>query len=113
MNLVVHAPLSEPPTESLPLRYGRSCASRNCGMDVLLECEDEVKDLYWRFLKEQGMFDFVNDIVSPFEERGLRLDVEKRGLEASVIVSYIRFENQINIVESIKSKAIPPWPTLI
>jgi len=113
MNLVVHAPLSEPPTESLPFRYVISCASRDCEMDVLLECEAEVKDLYWRFLKGQGMFDFVNDIVSPFEERGLRLDVEKRGLEASVIVSYIRFENQINIVENIKSKAIPPWPTLI
>lgn len=113
MNLVVHAPLSEPPTESLPFRYVISCASRNCGMDVLLECETEARDLYWRFLKEQGMFDFVNDIVSPFEERGLRLDVEKRGLEASVIVNYIRFENQVSIVENIKSKAIPPWPTLI
>ncbi len=113
MNLVVHAPLSEPPTESLPFRYVISCASRDCEMDVLLECEAEVKDLYWRFLKKRGMFDFVNDIISPFEEKGLRLDVERRSLEASVIVSYIRFENQVKITEDIKSRATPPWLTLI
>jgi hypothetical protein len=82
-------------------------------MNVLLECEVEERDLYWRFLKEQGMFDFVDDIISPFEEKGLRLDVERRNLEISVIVNYIRLENQVNIIEDIRSKAIPPWPTLV
>ena len=82
-------------------------------MNVLLECEVEERDLYWRFLKEQGMFDFVDDIISPFEEKGLRLDVERRNLEISVIVNCIRLENQVNIIEDIRSKAIPPWPTLV
>jgi hypothetical protein len=113
MNLVIHAPLSEPPTESLPFRYVVSCANRHCEMNVLLECEVEERDLYWRFLKEQGMFDFVDDIISPFEEKGLRLDVERRNLEISVIVNCIRLENQVNIIEDIRSKAIPPWPTLV
>jgi hypothetical protein len=67
MNLIVRAPLSEPPTEPLPFRYVLSCANIDCGMDVLLECEHGTKDLYWKFLNQRGMFDFISDIILPLE----------------------------------------------
>ena len=106
MNLIVLAPLSEPPTESLPFRYVLSCASLDCEMDVLLECEHGTEDLYWKFLNQRGMFDFVSDIVNPLEERGLRLDTKVRNQRATVITKYINMENQLHIIESIKNRLI-------
>ena len=106
MNLLVHAPLSEPPTESLPFRYVLSCCKIDCGMEVLLECEEGTRDLYWNFLRKRGMFDFISDIVNPLEERGLRLDTKVRNHQNTVVVKYIRVENQIEIIDLVKEKVI-------
>ena len=106
MNLIVRAPLSEPPTESLPFRYVLSCASIDCGMDVLLECENGTKDLYWKFLNQRGMFDFISDIILPLEERGLSIDTQVRNQRATILTDYIRIENQLEIIESVKNRII-------
>jgi len=106
MNLIVRAPLSEPPTESLPFRYVLSCANIDCSMDVLLECEDGTKDLYWKFLNQRGMFDFISDIIRPLEERGLSIDTQVRNQRATILTDYIRIENQLEIIESVKSRLI-------
>ena len=106
MNLIVHAPLSEPPTESLPFRYVLSCAHLDCDMDILLECEWGTKDLYWKFLNQRGMFDFISDIIFPLEERGLRIDTQVRNQRATIITKYIRVENQSHLIESIKNRLI-------
>ena len=104
MNLLICAPLSEPPTEALPFRYVLSCAQLDCEMDVLLECEGGTKDLYWKFLNQRGMFDFISDIVYPLQEKGLSIDTEVRNQRATIITNYIRLENQIQIIESIKTR---------
>ena len=106
MNLIVRAPLSEPPTEPLPFRYVLSCANIDCGMDVLLECEHGTYDLYWKFLNQRGMFDFISDIILPLEERGLSIDTKVRNQRATILTSYIRIENQLDIIESIESRLI-------
>ncbi len=106
MNLIVRAPLSEPPTESLPFRYVLSCARLDCDMDVLLEFEYGTKDLYWKFLNQRGMFDFISDIILPLEERGLSIDTQVRNQRATIITKYIRIENQLGIIESIKNRLI-------
>jgi hypothetical protein len=106
MNLIVRAPLSEPPTESLPFRYVLSCARLDCDMDVLLECEYGTQDLYWKFLNQRGMFDFISDIILPLEERGLSIDTQVRNQRATIITKYIRIENQLGIIESIKNRLI-------
>jgi hypothetical protein len=106
MNLIVCAPLSEPPTESLPFRYVLSCAHMDCDMDVLLECERGTEDLYWKFLNQRGMFDFISDIICPLQERGLSIDTQVRNQRATIITNYIRLENQIDIIESIKKRMI-------
>jgi len=106
MNLIVRAPLSEPPTESLPFRYVLSCANIDYNMDVLLECEDGTKDLYWKFLNQRGMFDFISDIILPLEERGLSIDTQVRNQRATILTNYIRIENQLEIIESVKNRLI-------
>tara|TARA_R100001163_G_C4939280_1_gene111855 strand:- start:282 stop:602 length:321 start_codon:yes stop_codon:yes gene_type:complete len=106
MNLIVRAPLSEPPTESLPFRYVLSCANIDCGMEVLLECEHGTKDLYWKFLNQRGMFDFISDIILPLEEKGLSIDTQVRNQRATILTNYIRIENQLEIIESVKNRLI-------
>ncbi len=106
MNLIVRAPLSEPPTESLPFRYVLSCAHIDCNMDILLECECGTEDLYWKFLNQRGMFDFISDIIHPLQERGLSIDTQVRNQRATIITKYIRIENQLDLIESIKNRLI-------
>jgi len=106
MNLIVRAPLSEPPTESLPFRYVLSCAHIDCNMDILLECESGTEDLYWKFLNQRGMFDFISDIIYPLQERGLTIDTQVRNQRATIVTNYIRLENQVDIIESIKKRII-------
>ena len=108
MNLLVHAPLCEPPTESLPFRYVLSCAKLDCKMSVLLECEADMKDIYWEFMRKRGMFDFISDIVSPLQEKGLGLDTKVRAQRATVITKFIRFENQVELIKKIQDRIILP-----
>jgi len=75
-------------------------------MDVLLECENGTKDLYWRFLNQRGMFDFISDIILPLEERGLSIDTCVRNQRATIVTDYIRIENQLEIIESVKNRII-------
>ena len=108
MNLLVHAPLCEPPTESLPFRYVLSCAKIDCEASVLLECEQGTEDMYWQFMRSRGMFDFISDIVWPLQEKGVSLDIEIRRQRATILAKYVRFENQIEIVNQMKDRLILP-----
>ena len=104
MNLLVHAPLCEPPTESLPFRYVLSCAKIDCEASVLLECEQGTEDMYWQFMRPRGMFDFISDIIEPMQERGISLDTTIRQQRATILTKYIRFENQVNIISQMKDR---------
>ncbi len=106
MNLLVHAGLSEPPTESLPFRYVLCCAKFEYDMSILLECEEEMKDMYWRFMRERGMFDFISDIINPLREEGLSLDVKIRSRRETIITKFIKFDNQERLIEQIENKTI-------
>ena len=106
MNLLVHAPLCEPPTESLPFRYVLSCAKIDCNASVLLECEQGTEDMYWQFMRSRGMFDFISDIVWPLQEKGVGLDIEIRKQRATILAKYVRFENQTQIIDQMKDRLI-------
>ena len=108
MNLLVHAPLCEPPTESLPFRYVLSCAKIDCEASVLLECAHGTEDMYWQFMRSRGMFDFISDIVWPLQEKGISLDIKIRRQRATILTKYVRFENQVQIVKQMKDRLILP-----
>ena len=108
MNLLVHAPLCEPPTESLPFRYVLYCAKIDCSANVLLECEQGTEDMYWQFMRSRGMFDFISDIVWPLQEKGISLDIKIRRQRATILTKYVRFENQVEIVKQMKARLILP-----
>ena len=106
MNLLVHAPLCEPPTESLPFRYVLSCAKIDCEANILLECEQGTEDMYWHFMLKRGMFDFISDIIIPLQEKGISLDTKIRKQRSTILTKYVRFENQTQIISQMKDRLI-------
>ena len=101
MNLIIHAGLSEPPTETLPFRYVTSVSKCDYKLDVLLESEQEMKDMYWSFLNKRGMFDYIQDIVTPREkENGIRIDFEFN-YPKTVVTQKIILENQEELLKHI------------
>ena len=52
------------------------------------------------------MFDFISDIILPLEERGLSIDTQVRNQRATILTNYIRIENQLEIIESVKNRLI-------
>jgi len=104
MNLIIVADLSsDPPSEGLYFRYLTMIAQGELDYTVLLESEKDHVDIYWKFLKRKGWFDFVNDIILPeWNEEGVRIDTELN-YPMTIRADYIRCENTPNLLGQIKS----------
>ena len=94
MTLIVVADIVNPPTETLPFRDVTGMAKFDFLMDVLLESEQDLKDIYWKFMRPRVMFDYIDDIVTPREkEEGLRIDTE-RNHPKTMIAKSITLNNE-------------------
>ena len=94
MNLIISSGLIEPPTEVFPFRHLTSTSKCDYKLNVLIESEQSMKDMYWFFIREKGMFDYIEDIITPEErENGIRIDVEFN-YPKTVVTKTIRFENE-------------------
>ena len=87
-NLIVDADLTEPPSETSVFRDVTLYAKTFLDHDVLIECERDVVDLYWYWLKKRGAFDFVDDFIDIGVEFGIRLNT--RG--GSIVVKRLSAE---------------------
>jgi|13_taG_2_1085334.scaffolds.fasta_scaffold00231_10 hypothetical protein len=68
MILRIEAALSEPPSSISAFRDTTLYATVFRQLDVLLECEEGTRSLYWEWLKKNGAHDFVRDLIFPYEE---------------------------------------------
>jgi hypothetical protein len=103
MNLLIQASLSEPPSDSLAFRYVTLVSKQKFDMNVLLLTEQEVKDMYYKYLLKKGLFDFIDGILTTQEkETGLRLDT-KVERPPTIKLKAIVFENQVSILNKIKN----------
>ena len=104
MNLIIVADLSsDPPSEGLYFRFLTMVAQKELGYDVLLESEQEMIDINWKFLKRKGWFDFVDDIIVPeWRLEGVRVDTQNN-YPMTIRTPYIRCENTPNLLGQIKS----------
>ena len=103
MNLVISSKLStDPPSEGLMFRYITMEAKLNLEYTVVREAEKEAEDYYYKFLKEKGWFDFVEDFVQPeWRVSGVRIDNDLN-YPMTVQAPYIRCENTPNLLGQIK-----------
>ena len=82
MPIIIEAALSEPPSCVTCFRDVTLYASCLINRNVLLECSPDSQDIYWRWLKRHGAFDFIEDIIPPFSERdfSIRTDLPQKKL---------------------------------
>lgn len=101
--LVISDALVEPPSEVLPFRTVTMLAHENLEMECLLHTTQEMKDIFYHWMKPRGMMDYVVYILHELEfEEGIRLDTI--GIYPYTIVTkYVRLENQIELLGKIKS----------
>lgn len=72
-NLIIDAELTEPPSEVSVFRDVTLYSKVFMSLYVLIECEQDMKDLYWYWLKSRGAYDFIDAILTPGEELGITI----------------------------------------
>ena len=101
--LLIKSELAEPPSENLPFRDVTMASKCDLGLDVLIECKQDLKDAYFYFMKPRGMLDYVDYLITPQEnEDGIRIDTELN-YSKTVVVNRIIIENSFIIVKQIKT----------
>jgi hypothetical protein len=71
-------------------------------LDIVLESAEP--DLYYRWIKQRGGMDFVQDIIRPGSEVGVHLDLE-RNFPSTIITDRIAPENVHRLIASIRTLA--------
>ena len=104
MNLIIVSTLLDtPPSDNLAIRYVTMEASSGLNLPVLIEVEQDMKDLYYSYMKKLGLMDFVDQYVTPEEsEEGIRIDTELK-YPMTIRAKNIRFDNTLSILGQIKS----------
>lgn len=103
MPLLIKSELAEPPSENLPFRYVTMVSKCDLGLDVLIECEQDLKDAYFRFMRPRGLLDYVDYLITPQENvDGIRLDT-KLNYSRTVVVNRIIIENSFIIIKQIET----------
>ena len=87
MNIIIHAGLSEPPSSVACFRDVTLYSSCFLNADVLLECRHSMRDIYYRWLRDHGAYDFVEQIVRPKEEHGFRVGFDGSNLKIDKITA--------------------------
>ena len=93
--IIVDAELTEPPSEVTIFRDLTLYAKTFLQYCVLVECQKDVTDLYWYWLKSRGAFDFVDDFVETGSESGVRINSYGGG----IVIGRLTAEN-LNLVVS-------------
>ena len=101
--LIFYEGIVEPPTESLAIRglclYANFFQKKR---QILLETEKNNTDLYYKWVKHNGLWDFIEDIVHPEHDiYGLRIATIKVK-PPSIKVDRISWDNLNDILYRIK-----------
>ena len=73
-NLIINGDIINPPTSVTCFRELTLIANKAAHLKVIIECLE--KDFYWKYLKNYGAMDFVDDILTVGEESGFRIDTQ-------------------------------------
>jgi hypothetical protein len=106
VNLIIVSQIVKPPTETLPLRFLTMVSKGELSLSVLIEVSETEKDIYYKYMKDRGLMDFVEDFILPrYREEGIRLDTSL-SYPKTIIVKAITFENVINLSGQIKNLSL-------
>tara|TARA_Y100000592_G_scaffold67488_1_gene104853 strand:- start:3364 stop:3672 length:309 start_codon:yes stop_codon:yes gene_type:complete len=99
MLTLIDCSLTEPPSSTTCFRDITLYTSFILNSEVLLECERDYRDIYYKWLKEKYAWDYVADIVSPGRELGITIRPKK----GSITVNKIYYDNLSEIIARLKN----------
>jgi len=99
VKLIIDATLTEPPSEVSVFRDVTLYSNLYLNYEILLECNNDAKDLYWYWLKNRGAFDFVEDFVEKNQENGITM----RRDDANIVVRILRTESLNRVIKQLIS----------
>jgi len=98
--LFIEAHLSAPPSEVILFRDITLFSNTFLQEKVVLECDKNERDFYYKWLKNKGSWDYVEDFVRPHTETGISIRLEKGTITVDRII-YDNFNliiNKINLI---------------
>jgi len=98
-SLIINGDIINPPTSITCFRELTLIAKKAIHFEVFVECEH--KDFYWKYLKNFGAMDFVDDILNLGEENGLRIDSKLHYAPTIFITNKIDHFNLKNVLNAI------------
>lgn len=99
MNLVIDGNLTYPPSEISCVRDVTLYSVVWSKFNVLIEICPTYKDHVWRHLKSRGAMDYVDDIISPGREHGLKISDQPK---SHIRVNYISCDNLNFIIDRLR-----------
>ena len=87
MILIIESCLTEPPSEVSCFRDVTLFAKTYIFEDILVECKEGTRSMYWKWLKSYGAHDYVSQLIKDTEkERGFTIKPRKGNLTTDRIV---------------------------
>jgi hypothetical protein len=102
MTLLIRDQLTCPPTWFASYRDLTLYCAIFLHLEIVIESEDP--DPYYRWIKPRGGMDFIEDIIRPGTERGVRLDVAPH-FPGTIVTDRITPENVHRLIASIRARA--------
>jgi hypothetical protein len=100
--LLINAELSNPPSTVGSFRDITLYSSAILKVEVVIECPNDSKDMYWHWLRNHGAMDYIKEIVVEDDELDFyRIDNKLRRPKTIIVVDKIVPENSWNILQSI------------
>ena len=100
--LIVTSGLSEPPSEPLYFRHFTGVAKVDYCYDVLVESHKDYVDIYYKYLKKKGLYDFIYEIVTPEDNvDAIRVDIANN-YPRTILTDRITCCNVGDLVKSLK-----------
>ncbi len=101
MKIILEACLSEPPSSVQCFRDVTLYASCIVKLNVLVECQEHNKDIYYQWLRSHGAYDFIDEMILEDEEYGYKIGTSKANLTVDKI-DYNNLNLVINAIRKLK-----------
>jgi len=102
MVIAISHMFTEPPSELSCFRDVTLYAKCFLDSQILLECPFSKQDLYWKWLKKRGAWDFIDDIVERQSERVFSI----RRSEGNITIPYINGYNLNFILATLRQRIV-------
>jgi hypothetical protein len=99
MKVIFEACLSEPPSSISCFRDATLYAACFLKVNVLVECSQGQKDIYYHWLKRHGAYDFIDEIIYLNEDGGCRIGTNRPNFRTNKI----DYDNLNKIITFLKS----------